>query len=46
MKINEHIFKTMLGCLMLLIVPGMLAGHAAGEGRIRPGQDVIFALDN
>lgn len=46
MKINEHIFKMMLGCLMLLVISSVLAGHAAGEGQARPGQDVIFALDN
>jgi len=46
MKIMKYIFKRMLGCLILLAISSVLTGHAAGEGQVRPGQDVIFALDN
>lgn len=46
MKLVEYIFKGMLGCLILLVIPGVLTGNAIGEGQARPGQDVIFALDN
>jgi len=46
MEMVKHIFKGILGCLLLLAMSSGFAGHAAGEGPARQGVDVIFALDN
>ena len=46
MNIIGRMQTVLLGCTVMLCMAGTIAGNAAAEDRTRPGQDVIFVLDN